>query len=232
MTNSGCPQLVLILFHRGYLEESSTDSSPEDSSYDLKQHLDGFGTTSQLNGVSRDADCVGCIQSKEAGDHTLKRVGSLDGGTGTSLHKDEMDAQFWIPPEPEDFEDEVEGSVSNYDDDDDDDDQCGDGMTWGKSSSLSSLGKEGSGSHKLKEEKQKAMEEVMNGRFKTLVYQLLKSVGAVSLGKDGENWVDIVTSLSWEAATFVKPDATEGNAMDPDGYVKIKCVAAGSPSQR
>lgn len=210
-----------FLVHRSYSEGCSTDSSQEDSSYKWTQHLNGCNTTAQQNGVSTDA---------ELGDLSLKRVGSsLDQGTGTSPYSNEMDTHFWIPPEPEHFEDDIEDSITSYDDDDD---ECGDGMTWSKSTSLSSFGEEGSGSQKLKEDKQKAMEEVMNGRFKSLVDQLLKSVGVVSLGKDGDNWVDIVTSLSWEAATFVKPDAAVGKAMDPDGYVKIKCVAAGSPGQR
>lgn len=209
-----------FLVHRSFSEGSSTDSSQEDSNYKWTQHLNGYTTTAQQNGVSIDTGL---------GDRSLKRVGSsLCQGTGTSPYNDEKDTHFWIPPEPEHFEDDVEGSVANYDDDD----ECGDGMTWSKSTSLSSFGEEGSGSQKLKEEKEKAMEEVMNGRFKTLVDQLLKSVGVVSLGEDGDNWVDIVTSLSWEAATFVKPDAAEGKAMDPDGYVKIKCVATGSPGQR
>lgn len=72
----------------------------------------------------------------------------------------------------------------------------------------------------------------MNGKFKALVGQLLKSVEVSPSGEDGDSWVDIVTSLSWEAASFVKPDAIEGKAMDPDGYVKIKCVATGFRNQR
>lgn len=225
-----CTQFLLILevsfntflVHRSYSEGCSTDSSQEDSSYKWTQHLNGCTTTAQQNGVSTDA---------ELGDRSLKRVGSsLDQGTGTSPYSNEMDTHFWIPPEPEHFEDDIEGSIATYDDDDDD--ECGDGMTWSKSSSLSSFGEEGSGSQKLKEDKQKAMEEVMNGRFKSLVDQLLKSVGVVSLGKGGDNYVDVVTSLSWEAAAFVKPDAAVGKGMDPDGYVKIKCVASGSPGQR
>ncbi|KAL0314231.1 UNVERIFIED_CONTAM: putative 1-phosphatidylinositol-3-phosphate 5-kinase FAB1D [Sesamum angustifolium] len=129
---------------------------------------------------------------------------------------------FWLPPEPEDQEDDLVGSITNYDDDDD---ECGDDVAWAKPSSFSSFGEEGSGSYKFKEEKLKAMNDVKNGKFRALVSQLLKSVGVDSSGNSGENWVDIVTSLSWDAAAFVKPDANEGKAMDPDGYVKVKCVA-------
>ena len=76
------------------------------------------------------------------------------------------------------------------------------------------------------------MEEVMNGKFKALVGQLLKSVGVSSSDEGDKSWVDIVTSLSWEAASFLKPGAIGGNAMNPDGYVKVKCIAAGSRSER
>ncbi|XP_047322028.1 putative 1-phosphatidylinositol-3-phosphate 5-kinase FAB1D isoform X2 [Impatiens glandulifera] len=76
-----------------------------------------------------------------------------------------------------------------------------------------------------------AMDEAMNGKFKIFVGQLLKSVDVDVSGENGESWTDIVTRLSWEAASFVKPDAREGKPMDPDGYVKVKCVATGSRNQ-
>jgi 1-phosphatidylinositol-3-phosphate 5-kinase len=44
--------------------------------------------------------------------------------------------------------------------------------------------------------------------------------------------VDIVAYLSWEAASFLKPEAIDRKAMDPDGYVKVKCIATGSRSER
>nr|GMC84422.1 putative 1-phosphatidylinositol-3-phosphate 5-kinase FAB1D [Ipomoea batatas] len=101
----------------------------------------------------------------------------------------------------------------------------------GNGLNLVSFGEEYSGSFKFKEEKQKAMEEAMCGKFKALVAQLLRSVGVNPKGEDSDSWVDIVTALSWNAASFVKVDAAEGKAMDPDGYVKIKCVATGSRNQ-
>lgn len=154
---------------------------------------------------------------------------SVDEASETSSVNDEMDAEFWLPPEAEDQEDDVLGSLSNYDDDDD---ECGYGAAWAKPSSLSSFEEEASGSYRFKEEKLKAMDDVKNGKFRALVSQLVKSVGVDSSTNYGEDWVDVVTSLSWEAASFVKPDAHEGKAMDPDGYVKIKCIATGSRSQR
>lgn len=166
----------------------------------------------------------------------------LNGGADTSSpiseetgdshsHKDKMNVHVWLPPETDEPEHDMAGSISNYYDDEEDD-ECDDGIKWGTPSSLSSFGEQGSGSYKYKQEKQKAMNDVMNSKFKALVGNLLKSMGIVSSGKDDENWVDIVTSLSWEAALFVKPDTSDGKAMDPDGYVKIKCVATGYRSER
>ncbi|POO00265.1 Chaperonin Cpn60/TCP-1 family [Trema orientale] len=149
---------------------------------------------------------------------------SIDEETEDSASfEDDVDDPVWEPPEPEDPEDDLEGSVAFNDDDDD---ECGDGTTWGKPSSLSSCRDEGSGNYKF-EEKQRALAEVSNGKFKALVSQLLKSVGISPCGQDGETWVDIVTSLSWEAASFLRSDAIVGNTMDPDGYVKVKCIATG-----
>lgn len=163
--------------------------------------------------------------SEEPKDSRRERYDDDEAGTSCN---DEFDAQFWLPPQPEDGDDDIEGSVANYDDDDD---ECGDGRNWGRPASLISFGEEGFGSYKFKEERQKALQEVMNGKLKALVSDLLKSVGVATSGKEGDNWVDIITSLSWEAASFVKPDATEGK-MNPLEYVKIKCISTGSPSQR
>ncbi|XAR55617.1 1-phosphatidylinositol-3-phosphate 5-kinase [Bertholletia excelsa] len=177
----------------------------------------------------RDAAVMENGLSEEAKDNHLDSTIISNEEMETSCSSmDEMDNQVWIPPEAEDPEDDMEGSVVNYDDEDD---ECGDGSEWGKPSSLSSFGDKGSGSYRFREEKQKAMNEVMNGKFKALVGQLLRSVGVSSSEEDGDSWVDIVTSLSWEAASFVKPDAIKGKAMDPDGYVKIKCVATGTRGQ-
>lgn len=139
-----------------------------------------------------------------------------------------IDSHIWFPPEAEDQEDDMEGSVVNYEDDDDDE-EYGDGTKWGKPSNLSSLREEGSKSFRFREETRKAMDEVMHGKFKALVEHLLISMGIMN--DDGDTWVDTVTALSWEAASYLKPDAFEGKAMDPDGYVKVKCIATGSRTQ-
>ncbi|CAA0827851.1 Putative 1-phosphatidylinositol-3-phosphate 5-kinase FAB1D [Striga hermonthica] len=184
------------------VEDSSTDSSIHENH---NSSVNGFHVTSK---------------------HDAKEISDTESSGPTSSPDDEVDDEFWLPPEPEDSEDDLTGSISNYEDDDD---ECGD---WAKTSSLSNFEDEGSGSYRHKEGKTKAMEDVKNGKFKALVSQLIKSVGIDDHFVDeGENWVDIVTALSWEAAAFVKPDSHEGKAMDPDGYVKIKCVATGSRTQ-
>lgn len=169
--------------------------------------------------TGRDAELMRNGNCEETKSRKIEGDDNDESGVSSGYELD----QFWVPPEPECCDDDMEDSVANYDDD-----ECGDG--WGKPTSLISLGEEGSGSYKFKEEKQKALEEVMNGKLKTLVNDLLKSFGVASSG--GDNWVDIVTSLSWEAASFVKPDSAEGKAMDPNKYVKIKCIRTGAPSQR
>lgn len=142
---------------------------------------------------------------------------------------DDLEVQTWEPPEPENPQDDMDNSVTCNDDDEDH------GMeiaNLGEPISINSSEDELSGTYRFKEEKLRAMEEMMNGKFKALVGQLLKSVGVSSSDEGDKCWVDIVTSLSWEAASFLKPDAVGGSTMNPDGYVKVKCIAAGSRGQR
>ncbi|XP_022718209.1 putative 1-phosphatidylinositol-3-phosphate 5-kinase FAB1D isoform X2 [Durio zibethinus] len=181
--------------------------------------------------IVRDVEITEASNEQEAKENVVEnspRTINKESGVSQSINV-EMDTQIWEPPEPEDPEDDLEGAMAY--DDDDDDDECGDGTKWGKPSSLSRTKDEGNGSHRFKEEKQRAMKEVINGKVKAIVSQLLKSVGVACSMNEGDSWVDIVTSLSWEAALFLKPDAIDGKAMGPDGYVKVKCIATGSHSQ-
>ncbi|KAF8411835.1 hypothetical protein HHK36_004394 [Tetracentron sinense] len=243
------------LYGRSDQDEVSPDSSQEDHNLRLIGHMQNLSFSAPVNGIDRSSTIV--VEyfkdiNNEKNTYTEKDLQIMGPGNGPEVTEDsvhstsgsitsfnkrtelsqsfdsEMDARVWVPPEPEDPEDDIEGSVANNDDDDD---ECSDGMKWGQPSSLSSFGKEGSGSYRFKEERQKAMAEVMNGEFRALVSKLLTSVGIAFSGEDGENWIDIVTSLSWEAALLVKPDAVEGKEMDPERYVKVKCIATGSRSQ-
>ncbi|XP_004496392.2 putative 1-phosphatidylinositol-3-phosphate 5-kinase FAB1D isoform X2 [Cicer arietinum] len=142
--------------------------------------------------------------------------------------RDDLDIQTWEPPEPENPQDDMDNCVACNDDDEDQ----GIGIAnWGEPTAMSSSKDELGGGYRFREERQRELEKVLNGKFKALVGQLLKSVGVSSSDEGDKSWVDIVTYLSWEAAAFLKPDAIGGNAMNPDGFVKVKCVAAGTRSQ-
>ncbi|KAJ6706192.1 1-PHOSPHATIDYLINOSITOL-3-PHOSPHATE 5-KINASE FAB1B [Salix purpurea] len=136
----------------------------------------------------------------------------------------ENNGLLWLPPEPEDEEDERE--VGFFEDDDDDKDAAGE---WGYLRASSSFG---SGEFRSRdrsgEEHKKVMKNVVDGHFRALVSQLLQ-VENVPVGdeNDNESWLEIITSLSWEAATLLKPDTSKGGGMDPGGYVKVKCIASG-----
>ncbi|XP_052182614.1 1-phosphatidylinositol-3-phosphate 5-kinase FAB1B-like [Diospyros lotus] len=138
----------------------------------------------------------------------------------------ENNGLLWLPPEPEDEDDEREALLY----DDDDDDYYGDATgEWGYLRASSSFG---SGEYRNRdrsnEEHSKAMKNVVNGHFKALIAQLLQ-VENFPLGEedDKDSWLEIITSLSWEAATILKPDMSKGGGMDPGGYVKVKCLASG-----
>lgn len=139
----------------------------------------------------------------------------------------ENNGLLWLPPEPENEEDEREAGL--FDDDDDDGDAAGE---WGQ---LRASGSFGNGQHrqgdKYGEEHKKAMKNVVDGHFRALIFQLLQVENIpVSDDYDEESWLEIITALSWEAATLLKPDTSRGGGMDPGGYVKVKCLASGCPS--
>lgn len=139
----------------------------------------------------------------------------------------ENNGLLWIPPEPEDEEDERETLF-------DDDDEEHDAGEWGYLRASSSFE---SGEYRSKdrstEEHKNAMKNVVDGHFRALVAQLLQ-VENLPLGEisDKESWLEIITSLSWEAATLLKPDMSRGGEMDPGGYVKVKCIASGHRCSR
>ncbi|KAM1105758.1 hypothetical protein ACFX1X_002743 [Malus domestica] len=236
---------------RGIQEENTTGGSQEDLFCRSNGRLQNSSFEHPVNGFDRsekqmennlsESSCGSDVYTvrdveimQTSDDHEAKAnvnastSSHSDGAENSNSLEDDTNAEIWEPPEPDDPEDDMEDSVAFNDDDDE---ECGDGMKWGTPSSLSHSGDEGSGSYTFKEEKQRAMEAVINGKFKALISQLLKSVGVASLGEGGESWVDIIASLSWEAASFLKPDAVVGKAMDPDGYVKVKCIATGVRTQ-
>ncbi|KAK9078393.1 hypothetical protein SSX86_002450 [Deinandra increscens subsp. villosa] len=141
----------------------------------------------------------------------------------------ENNGVLWLPPEPEDEEDEREALLFD-DDDGGDDDAVGE---WGYLRSSSNLGSgECRNRDRSNEEHKKAMKTVVDGHFRALVSQLLQvdNLLANEEEDDKDSWLEIITSLSWEAASLLKPDTSKGGGMDPGGYVKIKCLASGCRS--
>ncbi|XP_027364177.1 putative 1-phosphatidylinositol-3-phosphate 5-kinase FAB1D isoform X2 [Abrus precatorius] len=215
-------------------EESAVEGVMEDPDHKLNDSQKVMENNSQESNNYTEGYTVRDVEIAQGHNfHEVKADGSED-PVASSVEEmeyslpDDLDIQTWEPPEPENPQDDMDHSVTCNDDDEDQ----GIGIAnWGEPTSMSSSKDELSVSYRFKEEKQRAMEEVMNGKFKPLVAQLLKSVGVCSSDEGNKSWVDVVASLSWEAAYFLKPDAIGGNAMNPDGYVKVKCIAAGSRSQ-
>ncbi|XP_020578022.1 1-phosphatidylinositol-3-phosphate 5-kinase FAB1B-like [Phalaenopsis equestris] len=138
----------------------------------------------------------------------------------------ENNERLWLPPEPENEEDERESSLV---DDDDGEDTLGE---WGYLQSSSFGSGECRTRDRSSEEHKKAMKNVVDGHFRALVAQLLQVENLpVGEGPNKDGWLDIITALSWEAATLLKPDTSKGGGMDPGGYVKVKCVACGSRNE-
>ncbi|XP_042444463.1 putative 1-phosphatidylinositol-3-phosphate 5-kinase FAB1D isoform X1 [Zingiber officinale] len=174
-------------------------------------------------------------QSNDLLDDSQSKISSLvlnnienhmDGDILAWLPDFESDPCIWVPPEPENMEDDKPSIADNYEDDE------YSGSEWKQASSLSSLDEHHGFIQTSREKRQKAMLDAMNGQFKILVSRFLASEGVTfSVLDDDKSWVDIVASLSWKAALLVKPDATEGRAMDPGAYVKVKCIASGTPQQ-
>ncbi|KAK7362580.1 hypothetical protein VNO77_04697 [Canavalia gladiata] len=139
----------------------------------------------------------------------------------------ENNGLIWFPPPPDDENDDAEGNFFEYDDEDDD---IGDsGALFSSSSSLSNMF---SAKEKHNEENKEPLRAVIEGHFRALVSQLLQGEG-IEVGKenDSEDWLDIVATVAWQAANFVRPDTSKGGSMDPGDYVKVKCIASGSPSE-
>lgn len=145
----------------------------------------------------------------------------------------EKDELFWLPPEPEDEEDEMQAELFNDDDGDDDDDKSVADGEWCRIRSSSSFG---SGEFRSRdrsgEEHKKVMKNVVDGHFRALISQLLEVENIPLHEGDDMGWLEIVTSVSWEAANFLRPDTSQGGGMDPGGYVKVKCLACGHRNER
>jgi 1-phosphatidylinositol-3-phosphate 5-kinase len=167
------------------------------------------------------------IRSSDDSDGAESTNGKSSNTSSPGLENDSI----WIPPEAADKGDDTESVSGNiaYADDDDD---YGDGIKWGQSS-FPATGEEHDDRPNPRDERENTMLEAMNGQLKILVSRFLASAGIpFGKGESSDSWLDIVTSLSWEAALLIKPDATIGKEMDPGSYIKVKCVASGTRWQR
>ncbi|TVU11747.1 hypothetical protein EJB05_45349, partial [Eragrostis curvula] len=135
----------------------------------------------------------------------------------------ESNRHIWYPPPPQDEGDDLENGFFEYDEDDDND-VC-DGKVFGQvnlDNCDDDLGIKGNHNIAHKE----FLRSSLHGHFRALVSQLLQGHGIEPV----DGWSDIVSSLAWQAATFVRPDTNEGGSMDPTDYIKVKCVASGNPN--
>lgn len=132
---------------------------------------------------------------------------------------------IWYPPPPQD-----ENGTFQYDEDDDND-VC-DGKVFGHINHDYCDGEDDDdvlgikGKHSISHKE--FLRSALHGHFRALVSQLLQGHGIDPV----DGWPDIVASLAWQAATFVRPDTSKGGSMDPTDYVKVKCVASGNPNDR
>ncbi|KAL0801498.1 hypothetical protein Bca101_056674 [Brassica carinata] len=143
----------------------------------------------------------------------------------------ENNGRIWYPPPPEDENDDAESNnYFAYDDDDDDD--IGESAT--EFSLSSSFASHVPAREKLGDNSNEPLRTVVHDHFRALVAELLRGEELTTPCDDGSagDWLDIVTALAWQAATFVKPDTRAGGSMDPGNYVKIKCVASGNQNER
>ena len=198
----------------GNIDAKSLSGSPLPEKFDT-QSVDGIKKFEEVN-------------EQENADDSEAPSYDVD-GTDAEPVDFENNGLLWLPPEPEDEEDEREAAL--FDDNDDDEGATGE---WGY---LCSSNRFGSGEFhsrdKLGEEHRRAMKNVVEGHFRALVAQLLQVENLLVGDEDGkESWLDIITSLSWEAATLLKPDTSKGGGMDPGGYVKVKCIASGRRNER
>ncbi|KAL8113631.1 1-phosphatidylinositol-3-phosphate 5-kinase FAB1B isoform X1 [Apium graveolens] len=232
-----------------YPQGTKTGDFPSVSEYYSQIQFDDVGSNFRSNKVHPDGEATktksishfsvhNSSNSQDSEGAQLVKRGEHDNADGceasSSLYATESveyepvdfenNGVLWLPPEPEDEEDEKEAFL--YDDDDGGGDATGE---WGYLRPSNSFGSgEYRNRQKSNEEHRKVMKNVVDGHFRALVLQLLQ-VENLPMGEvdERDNWLEIISSLSWEAASILKPDMSKSAGMDPGGYVKIKCLASG-----
>lgn len=143
----------------------------------------------------------------------------------------ENNGLLWLPPDPEDDDEYGEEHMLFDDEDDDYRNHLGE---WGyMPHSPSSLESGESGDRdRSGEGPRKSTSNVVDEHFRALIAQLLLVENLPVEENDSNSWFEIISTLSWEAATLLKPDMSHGGGMDPSEYVKVKCIACGKRSER
>ncbi|KAI3502752.1 hypothetical protein L1887_31032 [Cichorium endivia] len=148
---------------------------------------------------------------EELDDYRMDHVHSNDSSlTEESSIESCIDSEIWFPSEPEDQEDDIESGVSSYDDTE----------KWPRGILMSYRIKIGIIGNLI---------VAVKAKFKKKPTCHLMHMGVS--GDDTWDWVDKVTELSWEAVSYLTPDAFLGNEVNPNLYVKVKCITTGSQNQ-
>ncbi|KAL8549602.1 hypothetical protein ACS0TY_008446 [Phlomoides rotata] len=133
---------------------------------------------------------------------------------------------IWIPPLPHNVADEEENSFVTFEDEDDEVGDSSEMLSPNADLDCMLFSKE-----KPHMDHKEPSRAVVQGYFRSLVFQLLQGQGIISAEENcAEDWLNIITEVAWKAANFIKPDTGGGGSMDPCDYVKVKCVASGRPS--
>ncbi|KAI7744890.1 hypothetical protein M8C21_021127, partial [Ambrosia artemisiifolia] len=210
----------------------SVGSSPSDSPSRIQMtanrirscvHSDDQGTPRSSNDGSFDPEHMAVLKSHEQGIYDDFSIFNERCEKSRKPLDFETNDRIWYPPPPDDENSDADNNFFSYAGDDDDDEI---GNSNGEFSASESLMTDSPRKDKLNEEHQEPLKTVVQGHFRALVSQLLQSEF-----NSTEKWLDIITSLAWQAANYVKPDTSRGGSMDPGDYVKIKCVATGSPNE-
>ncbi|KAE8689489.1 1-phosphatidylinositol-3-phosphate 5-kinase FAB1A [Hibiscus syriacus] len=212
----------------GYYTPTDFDEISNDDDEPQKVHPDGENidskslSSSPVNQVPSPSS-EGISQSVKKDEHDGDECEALPSLYPAEPVDFENDGPLWLPPEPEDEDDEKEAALF---DDEDDTDGAGDWGYWHKTSSFGSG--ESRSRDKSTEEQKKVTKNIVDGHFRALIAQLLQ-VENLPVGDENskDSWLEIITALSWEAASLLKPYTTKGGEMDPGGYVKVKCIASG-----
>ncbi|KAK4772048.1 hypothetical protein SAY86_013823 [Trapa natans] len=216
---------------RTELDESLHPRGPHDAHLD-RDKIDSkslTGSSIQHSFISEGSDGVSHLDKKDD-ERLLGDEGETAFSYPAEVEAESLDFEnngvIWHPPDPEDEDDDKEDFL--YDDDDDDDEGDASGE-WGRLRSSKSFGRgEFRNRDRSGEDQNNVMKNVVYGHFRALVSQLLQVENLPISGEDSQDgWLDIITSLSWEAASLLKPDMSRSGGMDPGGYVKVKCLATG-----